>query len=57
MAEAWRRAHPAGASAAWLGRVEVRVLTPGSESGAPVDVVTALTRAPAASTPRACASG
>jgi hypothetical protein len=32
---------------AWRGTVEVRVLTPGSEAGVPVDVLSALARAPA----------
>ena len=34
-------------AAAFAERVEVTVLTPGSEAGVPVDVLTALTRAPA----------
>ncbi len=33
--------------AAWKARVEVIVMTPGSESGRPIDVLSALTRAPA----------
>ena len=45
-ARAWRAETPPGATAAWAERVEVRVLTPGSESGTPVDVLTTLTRAP-----------
>ena len=45
-AAAWSAAVAPGATAAWLERVEVRVLTPGSESGAPVDVLSTLTRAP-----------
>jgi hypothetical protein len=46
-AATWAAAHPDGATAAWLDAVEVRVLSPGSESGTPVDVLTCLTRAPA----------
>jgi hypothetical protein len=45
-ARTWKAATPPGATAAWARRVEVRVLTPGSESGIPVDVLTTLTRAP-----------
>jgi hypothetical protein len=46
-AAAWAAAHPGGETAAWLERVSVRVLSPGSESGTPVDVLGCLTAAPA----------
>ena len=42
----WRAAITPEATRAYLSRVEVRVLSPGSESGTPVDVLTTLTRAP-----------
>lgn len=58
VAAAWRAGlSSAGLSEAdvraWRERVDVQVLTPGSESGTPIDVLTALTRAPRQCDPEA----